>query len=355
MKIIDAHMHIPQWVRADDKMAFDIMKEYQLKNNIVYVDNMCCSNNGNLWDGYKMDQTILGAIAKLENPTVFTHGCLYIPEDITEISKFNFKSQLEELMELGLDGVKICDFKPDAYKVLNVEKLLKEYEEYISCCEKYNVHMCWHVADPSEFWQEDKVSEEIKKTGWFYGDNSFASYNELISLAYRLIDMHPNLNIMLAHAFFKSFDPDEVVELLDKYPNVSIDLAPGWEMHDGFRTCYEKWYDIFRKYSDRFLYATDASMSSYDSGMDGMAQGVLRFLETDDEFEVPGKHFSRGIKLEQNYLENVLYKNHERIVGKEPRQINKPALKKYIERYLPLMPDSKNRQMTEEYYRKNLL
>ena len=149
--------------------VLDIMREYQENNNISYIDNMCCSNNGNLCSGYEMDQSILGAIAKLENPTVFTHGCLYIPEDMTKISKFNFKSQLEELMELGLDGVKICDFKPDAYKILNVEKLLKEYEEYIACCEKYNVHMCWHVADPQNFWQEDKVSDEIKKPVGFTG------------------------------------------------------------------------------------------------------------------------------------------------------------------------------------------
>lgn len=124
MQIIDAHMHIPQWVRYDGKLVFDILKEYQTNNNIAYVDNMCCSNNGNLWSGYEPDQSILGAIAKLENPTVFTHGCLYIPQDITQIPKFNFKNQLEELMEIGIDGVKICDFKPDAYKVLNVEKLM---------------------------------------------------------------------------------------------------------------------------------------------------------------------------------------------------------------------------------------
>lgn len=355
MKIIDAHMHIPQWVRYDGKSAFDIMREYQENNNISYVDNMCCSNNRNLWSGYEMDQSILGAIAKLENPTVFTHGCLYIPEDITQIKKYDFKSQLEELMELGLDGVKICDFKPDAYKTLNVEKLLGEYEEYIGYCEKYNVHMCWHVGDPKTCWDESLVSEAFKSRGWFYGDGTFPTYGEIMGLAYKLIDMHPNLSVLLAHAFFKSFDPDEMVELLQKYPNVNIDLAPGWEMHVGFRTYYEKWYDIFRKYSDRFLYATDASMISNDEGMNTIAQRVLRFLRTDDEFEIAGNRLSHGIKLEQSHLENILYKNHERIVGVTPKEINKTALKKYIERYLPLMPDSKNKKMTEEYYRKNLL
>lgn len=57
---------------------------------------------------------------------------------------------------------------------------------------------------------------------------------------------------------------------------------------------------------------------------------MLRFLQTDDRFEVPGGHVAHGIKLEQKDLENVLYRNHETTVGKEPRKINKIALKKYI-------------------------
>ena len=355
MKKIDGHMHIPQWVRSDGKSAFAVIEEYQKNNDVAYVDNMCCSNNANLWEGYEMDQSILGAIAKLENPSVFTHGCLYIPQDETQLRQYNFKSQLEELMEIGLDGVKICDFKPDAYQVLNVEKHLEEYDEYISCCEKYGVHMCWHVADPDFFWDETKVSDRIKKLGWFYGNGFYPSYEKLIAFAYQMIDRHPKLRVLLAHAFFKSNEPDEVERLLEKYPNVSIDFAPGGEMFDGFRTHYDKWYGIFRKYSDRFVYATDASTLQTAERMSYLAQNVLRFLQTDDVFDFSTEHVAHGIGLEQEHLENMLYKNHERAVGAAPRAINRTALKKYIDRYLPLMPDSQNKRLTEEYYRKNLL
>ena len=354
-KIVDGHMHITQWIGKDGKNVFDCIKDYQKVNQIAAIDNMCCSNNANLWGGYEMDQSILGAIVKIENPTVFTHGCLYIPQDVTEIQNYRFQDQLEELMELGLDGVKICDFKPDAYNILHVESLLQEYEAYIDACEKYNVHMCWHVADPQTCWDPDQVSEDFKRRGWFYGDGAHASYEKLIAYAYELLDRHPNLHVLLAHAFFKSFDPDEVIALLEKYPNVNIDFAPGWEMFDGFRTYYEKWYDIFRKYSTRFVFATDATMTSSAAHINAIAENVLRFLQTDDQFAVPGEHFAHGVKLEQDQLENILYKNHAAAVGEKPREINKQALKKYIERYLPLMPDSKNRQMTEEFYRKNLL
>lgn len=354
-KIVDGHMHITQWVRYDGKSVFDCIRDYLEQNQIASIDNMCCSNRGNLWDGYEMDQSILGAVAKIENPNVFTHGCLYIPQDITQIGKYSFKDQLEELMEIGLDGVKICDFKPDAYKLLQVESLFAEYEAYIDSCEKYNVHMCWHVADPQTCWDENAVSEAFKKRGWFYGDGTYPSYDKLIAYAYELLDRHPNLHVLLAHAFFKSFDPDEVIALLEKYPNVNIDLAPGWEMFDGFRTYYEKWYDIFRTYSTRFVYATDGDMQSSGAHVNSKVEKVLRFLQTGDTFDVPAEHTAQGLQLEQDKLEDILYKNHAKAVGEKPREINKQALKKYIERYLPLMPDTKNRQMTEIYYRKNLL
>lgn len=354
MKIIDGHMHITQWVRNDGKSAFEMIEDYRQNNGIAYVDNMCCSNNANLWSGYEMDQSILGAIAKIENPYVFTHGCLYIPQDAEQIKKYDFKSQLEELMEIGLDGVKICDFKPDAYKILNVESRLEDYDEYIGYCEKYGVHMCWHVADPDFFWDETKVSEQTKKAGWFYGNGTYPTYESLIAFAYKMIEKHPKLNLLLAHAFFKSNEPDEIEALLEKHPNVNIDLAPGSEMFGGFGKYYDKWYNIFRKYSDRFVYATDASTSQTSERRAFLSQSVLRFLQTDDVFDF-SNYEAHGIKLEQEHLDNILYKNHERTVGITPKEINKKALKKYIDRYLPLMPDSKNKRSTEEYYRKNLL
>ena len=89
--------------------------------------------------------------------------------------------------------------------------------------------------------------------------------------------------------------------------------------------------------------------------MSARTQSVLRFLSTDDRFTFADTYQVHGIRLEQGHLENILHKNHENAVGCTPRPIHRPALKKYIERYLPLMPDSRNRQMTESYYRKQLL
>ena len=81
-KIIDGHMHILQWERSDGKSTFDVIEEYRSQNGIAYVDNMCCSNNGDLWDGYEADQSILGAVAKLENPHVFPTAVCTSPKTL---------------------------------------------------------------------------------------------------------------------------------------------------------------------------------------------------------------------------------------------------------------------------------
>ncbi len=358
-KIVDAHMHICQWILPNGENTFDALRQYQKNNNIDFLDIMCCSNNSDLWDGYEMDQCILAAIAKLENPTVFAHGCMYIPK-ISESEKipseFRFTDQLGALMEIGFDGIKFCEFKPDSFKLHNMKKRLEDFLPYFEYCEKYNIPMCWHCADPDRFWDKDKIPQSAIDLGWYYGgDEEYPSYERICEFTFKLLDSFPKLRVMLAHTFFKSYHPDEMVTLFEKYPNVTIDLAPGWEMFTGFRLYRDKWYDIFRRYSNRILFATDATTTDGIDCMDNFAQKVLQFLRTDDIFDVPGKNIAHGIKLEKEYLDNILYKNSLFIVGENPKPINKNALKKYIEKYLPIMPNTKNKEMIEEYYHKNLL
>jgi hypothetical protein len=79
-------------------------------------------------------------------------------------------------------------------------------------------------------------------------------------------------------------------------------------MFDGFRKNYDKWYRIFREYSDRFVYATDTGTGQSPEKMKQLSQNVLRFLSTDDEFDFNTLYVARGIKLEKEHLESKLNK-----------------------------------------------
>ncbi len=351
MKRIDAHMHVCQWISTDGRTAFENLRDYQRENEIEAVDIMACSNENNLWSGYELDQNIIAAITKLEVPSTYIHGCMVIPR-VPE--KAHFVEQLEELYAMGFDGVKCCEYKPDSYKVHQMDEREADFEQYFDWCEKHGFPMCWHVADPDTFWHWDTMPQWAKEANWFYGDGTFPTYESLYEKTYAVLDRHPNLHVMLAHAYFLSGQPDQVRALLRKYPRVTLDLAPGWEMFEGFRIHRDEWADIFRTYSDRILYATDADMVSGTQATGKLARDVYRFLTTTDEFTTNGDYHTRGIALEDEHLEKILYTNTKRIVGDRPREIDKSVLREYIKRMLPVLPDTKNRQMIEEYLRKRL-
>jgi predicted TIM-barrel fold metal-dependent hydrolase len=337
MKIIDGHMHILQWERSDGKSTFDVIEEYRENNHIAYVDNMCCSNNGDLWDGYEMDQSILGAIAKIENPHVFTHGCLYIPQDPAQYQKYNFKDQLDELMELGLDGIKICDFKPDAYKVLNVESRLADYDEYLGYCEKYGVHLCWHVADPDSFWDLNRIHPRHLAKGWYYGEGDYLSWQKIYDMVFRVLERHPKLKVTFAHFFFWSPWPEKLEELFETYEHVTVDITPGAEMYGFFRDQYQRYRNFFIRYADRILYGTDVSFPSSKTNSLRPEQ-VYRFLTTDEELtlvDIP----TRGLNLPEEVCSKILHQNFEGFSGPAPKPVDRAKLRADIQKYLPYIQD----------------
>ncbi len=342
MKRIDGHMHVARW-NIGEETATDILARYKREYHIEAVDIMCCSNRGKLWSGYHDDQNILAAMTKAEDPTTYIHGCMIIPEEIRDVSEvYTFPYQLAMLRAMGFDGIKCCDFKPDSYKLHQVDQREAAYEAYFSYCEENHIPMCWHVADPADFWDADKVAPWVAQAGYFYGDSSFPTWDSLYEKTLAILDRHPNLTVMLAHAYFWSGEPENMQALFDKYPHVLMDLAPGWEMFDGFRTHYDSWYQIFRQYSDRIVFATDCCMDGGHLHCGRLAENVERFLTTDEQFDPPGKHFAHGIRLETEHLERIFHGNCERLLGKDPKPLDRNILKEYIKTYLPALPVSEN-------------
>ncbi|MBQ8840610.1 MAG: amidohydrolase family protein [Clostridia bacterium] len=351
-KVIDGHLHIEAWTNSNGENFIGCFDEYKRNMGISAL------NLAALPSGYGADVTsnIMCAVYKLVDETTYAHGGLLydqypLGESLPE--GMDFVTQLNELMEIGFDGVKMLEGKPTLNKKVGKNLLHKEYDKFFAEAEKQGTHILFHVNDPKEFWDKDKVSQDTIDHGWFYGDGTFATHEELYRQAYAILEKHPKLCVTFAHFFFKSETPEDLVELFEKYPNVAVDLTPGWEMYISFYENKEYYKNFFTKYSKRIELGTDSSFPSKTESFMWLMDRVYRYVSCDDVVKAFDDRYESGLNLPQNAIEDIVCGNFERRVGKAPKKINKDALVAYHNKYKHLMTEG-DIQRVDELFEKYL-
>ena len=111
-----------------------------------------------------------------------------------------------------------------------------------------------------------------------------------------LFTIEPRLRVIWAHAGMSS-GPQAVGALLDRYPNLSVDLAirngdvaPGGVLDPGWRA-------VFLRHPDRFLAGTDTWVTSRWEALPGSVTEVRTYLN----------------QLPRDVAEKIAYKNAERL------------------------------------------
>jgi hypothetical protein len=146
---------------------------------------------------------------------------------------------------------------------------------------------------------------------------------------------------MFAHFYFLSDFLDRAAELLDRYPNVQLDLAPGIEMLHNFSKRPEAAREFFLKYQDRIVYGVDFSPRFSLRRI----WVVRNFLETDETFHVPTddnlfwpdhRTMIRGIALPEEALQKIYAGNYRRIVSPNPKPLNLPLVMEELNRLTAL-------------------
>jgi len=327
-KVIDSHLHFYDWISEDGEYFVHCFEDYRNEMGLAGI-NLCA-----LPSGYGSDVTsnIMCAIYKLLNKNTFAHaGLLYdkYPMGDTLPDEMKFSVQLDELEKIGFDGIKMIEGKPTMHRTIGKNLLHPEYDAFFSEAEKRGTHIVFHVNDPKEFWEAEG--------GDYYGDSTFASYDELYRQAYKILENHPNLKVTFAHFFFKSEHPQDLIEIFEKYPNVCVDLTPGWEMYLSFYENKEYFKDFFTKYSKRIVLGTDAYFPRPTECSMWLVDRVYRFISSPDVVKAVADRYESGLCIPDDAINDITYKNFERRVGTEPKQINIQALKDYYAKYKHLM------------------
>ncbi len=292
--------------------------------------------------------------------TLPIYGGLFYPDApviADKVKEYNFKKQAEILMEIGFDGMKMFESKPTIHKKLKYGVDSEGYEQYFTYLEKNQIPLLMHVNDPHNFWDPETAPPLARQNGWFYGDGTFATKEEIYTEVYNVLERHPKLKVTLPHGFFLCDGMNELARIFDTYENVYTDLAPGPAFLEAISADYDNWKVFFNKYYKRILFATDAKNFSPFPLTDKLFEEVYRFLATDDVYTAFEYYDStctlHGLGLDDEKLDAVLAGNYLRIVGSKPKKINREALGKYIEKFIPNLVDGETKDEIIKYYKED--
>ncbi|MBO5373991.1 MAG: amidohydrolase family protein [Clostridia bacterium] len=339
-KIIDTHLHVEGWQDSEGTFI-DCFERYREEMGL-YAINLCvvptvqrnvCNN-------------IMCALYKLAHPRTYAHaGVDHISWPISENMPegMDLVTQYRELMEIGFDGIKMLEGKPSHHKRNGGDLSTPPLARLFAEIEKDGTHLLLHSNDPEEFWHENMKSQV--KEGWWYGDGTYASHEEIYAQTEKVLENHPNIKVTLAHFYFCGKRPERLEALFEKYPNLCVDITQGGEMYHAFEANQEYFKDFFIRYSDRILLGTDSTYPWGTNVYNWLIDRTYRFVATNDKMSGFGDKELTGINLPKNSRENILWRNFERRVGAEPRLINKGALKAYYEKYKHLLTQDEAEQI----------
>ena len=210
-----------------------------------------------------------------------------------------FAEFIDLLLASGCDGIKMIEGKPEMRKMLPVPPFDSDaFAPYWEKLSRIQLPVLMHINDPEEFWDAQKAPDWARARGWFYGDGSYINNEIQYKEIFNVLDRHPGLKVIFAHFLFMSAQQSRLVDLLDRYPNIYIDLTPGIEMYHNFTANIQRTRDFFIKYQDRILFGTDigakALLLKADDGIDFNESHervflIRNFLENEGEDEIEFK------------------------------------------------------------------
>lgn len=331
--LIDGFVHVDSLA---DPAAVEKLREQQKS---LGVDRWCFAGSNFCRQLGVPDQNPIGLWLKSGHPDevyLFASAASFSEDEPrpSDPGQESYERQVETLSEAGIDGWKLLNGKPDRARIpLNADEYRALYEALV----KHRLPLRWHVGDPPEFWDPEQIPRWARPE-WCYTSRQ-PKLEDLRRQAVDVLRAFPQLEVVFNHFFFLGGELERAAELLERHPNVHLDLTPGIEMYFAFSRNRELARRFFSKYSRRILLGSYSSSGRPPGPVVGM---IRRFLETQDSFDPPhGDPFMwpesrgplQGLALEHRLLNDIYWNNWQRIAGKRPARLNKRHVSAYLERW----------------------
>jgi len=333
---IDFHTHISGSTKSERGIELSPDREYlgTAQELLAVMDRKNIRAMVNLTGGY--DNGLAEAVAKYDHAFsgrffTFTEPCFsrFKEPDYPKLQA----QAIERAHGDGARGLKILKTL-GLYLRENITSgtLVKvddaRFDTMWDACGQLNMPVAIHVSDPIAFFTPtDRFNERYEELNnhpdWSFYGQDYPSNGELIAARNRVIARHPNTQFVTVHVGNFSEDLQNVGENLDRFPNMSVDIAARIGELGRQPVTARK---FFEKYQDRILFGTDATPhgDEYPQQVfnDRLYEIYYRFLETDDEYfdyapaKIPpqGRWRIYGIHLPDTILRKVYYENAARLL-----------------------------------------
>ena len=334
--VIDVHTHITVSAKSENGVELSPDRKYlgTPEELLAVMDRKNLRTMVNLTGGY--DAGLVETIGRYDKAypgrfITLTEPCYskFLEPDYPRIQA----EEIQRAHKAGAKGLKILKTL-GLYLRENITsgKLVKiddpRFDPMWDACGQLNMPVAIHISDPVAFFTPtDRYNERYEELNnhpdWSFYDHDFPSNAELIEARNRMFARHPKTQFIALHVGNFSENLANVSENLDRFPNISVDIAARiGELGRQPRTSRR----FFDKYQDRILFGTDATPHGDEFPQqvfnDKLYEIYFRFLETADEYfdyapaKVPpqGRWQIYGIELPESILHKVYNQNAARLL-----------------------------------------
>ena len=253
----------------------------------------------------------------------------------------NTISWLKKSFDEGAVGVKVWKnigmvFRDKNGKLVTIDD--PKFDSIFSYIAANKKVLVGHLGEPKNCWlplnamtvNNDRVYYEEHPQYHMYKHPELPSYEAHIAARDRMLEKNPDLVFVGAHMGSLEWSVDELAERLDKFPNMSIDLAARiGQVFQKTIADRKRVRDFFIKYQDRVLYATDLQ----DNGSidpDELQKKIHTAWLLDWQFFVTDEVMTsdrvnaqfKGLKLPKEVVDKIYSKNAKKWMKMFPNDGN---------------------------------
>ncbi len=309
MKKIDMHIHTYADISIDQMEAY--MREMMDVRGYCGLGFVACFRNSS---GFHLDSNDVTLELKRRIPGCYAFASLDHGKDFVE--------QAKAYVDQGFDGIKLLEGKPSNYRFWGIGYEGVRMDEFFAYAEEHQIPLVIHNNDPRANWDLNNPKRaRLEEKGWFYGGEDLPSQEEFFVMLEQVFDRHPNLRAALSHMGFYYDNLPRVSALMEKCPNLYMDMTPAVEVYMELSERPKEAAAFLRKYHHRIFFGTDTTVnwapgSRIREFNDQKVRMMDVFYEGTEPETVAGKYPVVPMGLEPEIVEEIYYHNALRFLKK---------------------------------------